>query len=508
MLARASAEELRPLREVCRQADYTEHGLLEMFGPVQLPGRLGREAAHFLYLTREGRALDTLVRLFLLGVAVPRRAAAAALGEDLLEACGRWGLLERCGEAVAGLVRLLPYKGLLLATDQAERPEIARRSDQVMGITASTAALADFTLRRPVEDALDLGTGCGVQALLAAAHARRVAATDCNPRALEFARWNAQLNNRANICFIQADAFGPLGRQRFDLAVVNPPFAVSPSRRFLYRDSGERADQFCRRLVREAPERLKEGGFFQMTLDWVERAGQDWTERLASWFEGTGCDAWVLRLGRELPAHYAYLWIRDTEPGGPEEAGRLYQEWMEYFGREQIEAVSTGLIAMRRRSGRAHWLRIEEAPEGIAGPVGEWVARGFLLKDFLEETGEEALLAARLRLAPEVRLEQESEAREGRWQAVGTRIRLTGGLPWGGNLDPRLAASLARLNGRRPLRDVLVHLAVELGVERERLIGQCLPLVRDMILRGFLLPEGIPAAGEGPEGTGSEAGGV
>ncbi len=507
MLAQVTAEELRPLREVCRQADYTERGLWEMFGPVELPGRLGRETAHFLYLTREGRALDTLVRLFLLGVAVPRRAAAGALGEDLLEACGRWGLLERCGEAVAGLVRLLPYKGLLLATDQAERPEIARRADQVMGITASTAALADFTLRRPVEDALDVGTGCGVQALLAAAHARRVAATDCSRRALEFARWNARLNNRPNICFIQADAFGPLRDRRFDLAVVNPPFAVSPFRRFLYRDSGQPADQFCRRLVREAPERLKEGGFFQMTLDWVERAGQDWTEGLASWFEGTGCDAWVLRLDREPAARYAYVWVRDTEPGGPEEAGRLYQEWMEYFERERIEAVSTGLIAMRRRSG-ANWLRIEEGPEGIAGSVGEWVARGFLLKDFLEETGEEALLGARLRLAPEVRCEQESEGREGRWQPVSTRIRLTRGLPWVGNLDGRLAAFLPRLNGRRPLRDVLVHLAVELGVEPERLIGQCLPLVRDMILRGFLLPEGIPAAGSQDVGTAAGEGGV
>lgn len=497
MFAEVRPEELERLREACEQAGYTERGLVEMFGPTALPTRVGREAARYLHLTREGRKLDSLVRLFLLGLPVGREAAAGALGRELLEACGRWGLLEEAAEGVRGRVRLLPYRGLLLAADQAERAEIAGRADQVMGITASTAALADFTVRREAESTLDLGTGCGVQALLAAGHSGEVAATDSNPRALEFARLNAALNNRTNICFIEGDCFQPVEGRRFDLAVMNPPFALSPSVRYLYRDSGGRGDEFCRRLVRQAPEFLKEGGFFQITLDWAERAGEDWKRRLEGWFEGTGCDAWVLRLESERAASYAWMWIRDTEPAGPEEAGRLYEEWVAYFEREGIEAVSTGLLAMRRRTGGANWVRIEEAPEGMSGAVGEWVLQGFQLRDYLEEARDEDLLETRLRLAPGVRLDQESEAREGRWSPVASRIRLSVGLRWAGNLDWRLGGWLARLSGRRPLRELLVHLAVELGVEPERLIGQCLPLVRDMILRGFLLPEGVPAAGEG-----------
>ena len=499
MLAPVAPSELQRLRALCQEAGYTDRGLLALFGPIELPTRAGRGMAHFVHLTREGRKLDILVRLFLLGLPTPHQVAAEALGARLLEDCGAWGLLEPHHDRVAARVRLLPYRDLLLAADQAEYPEIAERPDQVMGITASTVALANFAVRRPVEEALDLGTGCRVQALLAAVHSRQVTATDTNGRALEFARFNAALNNRTNICFIQGDAFQPVRGRRFDLILSNPPFAISPRLRYFYRDSGQPGDSFCRRLVREAPEFLNDGGLFQMTLDWVEHVGQDWRQRLAEWFEGTGCDAWVLRLNCETAANYAYLWIRDTEPGDSEQTARLYEEWVEYFEREAVEAVSTGLIAMRRTGAARHWLRLEEAPARIIGPIGDWVAQGFLLRDFLEANSDEQLLTAKLRLVPEARLEQEFAAREGRWQSVASRIRLTRGLPWTGNLDARLAGSLARLAGQRPLRDVLVHLAIELGVEPDRVIAASLPLVRDMILRGFLLPESVPAVSPGEQ---------
>jgi len=499
MLTAAQPQELARLRELCRDAGYTEEGLLAVFGPVGLPALRTPELPHFLYLTREGRRLDTLVRLFLLGVTAPRTVVLSTLGTELLEACGRWGLLESRGDTVVARVRLTPFRGLLLAVDQPGHPEIARRPDQVMGITGSTAVLANFAIRRPARRTLDLGTGCGVQALLASSHSERVTATDCNPRALAFARFNAALNNQSNICFIQGDAFQPVRARTFDLIVVNPPFAVSPWPRYLYRDSGQPGDQFCEQLVRQAPAFLNEGGFFQMTLDWVERAGEDWKQRLSSWFEDSGCDAWVLRLDRETAASYAYVWIRDTEPGDPAEAGRLYDEWVQYFERERIEAISTGVIAMRRRSGR-NWVRMDEAPGGLQRSAGEWVELGFRLRDYLEATGDQELLDARLRVAPQARLIEECQVQQQRWQPTVTRIQLTAGLEWEGRLDARLRGLLARMDGRRPLRDLLIHLAVELGATPEQLIRAALPLLRDLLLRGFLLPEGLAA----PAGAGEQ----
>ena len=66
--------------------------------------------------------------------------------------------------------------------------------DHVLGISSAATSLAQLTVREPVDRALDLGTGCGVQALHLATHASQVVATDVNQRALRLTRFNAELN--------------------------------------------------------------------------------------------------------------------------------------------------------------------------------------------------------------------------------------------------------------------------------------------------------------------------
>ncbi|MEK7406477.1 MAG: class I SAM-dependent methyltransferase, partial [Acidobacteriota bacterium] len=473
----AAPDELRPLREVFDGAGYTDRGLLEVFGPIDLPTRAGRDLAHFLHLTRQGHPLDTLIRLFLLGERAPIEAARAALDPVSLESCAGWGLLRLEDGAAAPLIRLLPFRDLLLAADQSEVLEEGGRPDQVMGITASSIALANFTVRRPARLTLDLGAGCGIQAFLAAAHSAEVIATDSCPRAVSFARFNAALNNRPNIRFLEGDLFEPVRGREFDLIVCNPPFAISPSRRYIYRDGGLGADLFSRNLVRQAPEFLAEGGYCQVICDWAQHAGEDWKERLAGWVEGTGCDAWIMRTETHTAAGYAHVWVRDTELGDPDLSNRLYREWVAYFEREGIESIGTGLIVLRRTSGRANWVRMEEAPEGMAGACGGAIALGFELRDFLDAATDERLLDERLRISPEARLDQRSECAEGNWRVASSKMLLTGGLPYVGNIDRRLANVVARCDGRRPLRDLIIHLAVELGANPEKVIPDCLALV-------------------------------
>ena len=49
------------------------------------------------------------------------------------------------------------------------------------------------------------------------------------------------------------DRFDPVAGERFELIVANPPFVISPSRRYLFRDSGLPVDELCRSIVRAAP---------------------------------------------------------------------------------------------------------------------------------------------------------------------------------------------------------------------------------------------------------------
>ncbi|WP_040918493.1 methyltransferase [Saccharomonospora glauca] len=71
---------------------------------------------------------------------------------------------------------------------------------------------------------LDMGTGSGVNAVLAAAKAETVLAVDINPKALEAARDNARRNGVADRIEVRhSDVFSHV-EGRFDLIVFDPPF--------------------------------------------------------------------------------------------------------------------------------------------------------------------------------------------------------------------------------------------------------------------------------------------
>jgi len=72
---------------------------------------------------------------------------------------------------------------------------------------------------------LDMGTGSGVCAIFAAREASRVVAVDINPAAVRCARINALANHlEERIDLRQGDLFAPVGGERFDLVLFNPPF--------------------------------------------------------------------------------------------------------------------------------------------------------------------------------------------------------------------------------------------------------------------------------------------
>ena len=92
-----------------------------------------------------------------------------------------------------------------------------------------TGAFFASVLRRELRvcgaNVLDLGTGSGVCAILAAQRARRVVAIDLNPAAVRCAQINAQiagLEDRIEV--LQGDLFAPVANRRFDLVLFNPPF--------------------------------------------------------------------------------------------------------------------------------------------------------------------------------------------------------------------------------------------------------------------------------------------
>ncbi len=360
-----------------------------------------------------------------------------------------------------------------------------------MGVASSTLTLANLTVRRHARLALDLGTGCGIQALLGAQHSDRVLAVDRNPRAVQLAAFNAKLNGISNVECLEGDLFEPVQGHTFDLVIANPPFVISPEMRYTYRDSGMEADQICRKIVRQAPEFVREGGYCQILCNWAEYTGQDWRERLSGWFEGTGCDVWVIRSETRDAGTYASTWIRHTERAQPEQFAQRFEEWMAYYEEQGIDAIGAGLITMRRSKGRRNWFRADDAPEKMLGPCGDHIVQGFELRDFLETVRDDStLLNTRLRVSPDVRLERQSVPSTEGWAEQVVQLHLTRGLAYSGRIDPFVANLVIGCDGQRRLSDLVADMAASLGADPVSIASTCCGVVRGLIERGFLVQDG------------------
>ncbi len=272
-------ESLADLRAVIERADFTTERIETTLGVGELSAAPGETAVHRRRLAGDD-AFSTIARLFLLGDAVEASLVDAAFAPITLDSVAALGLFETERDGVRTTARLLPHGDYYLASDHvAFEPS----SDWVAGIHAPSVTLAKLAVRRPVAATLDLGTGCGIQALLAAKHSARVIATDVNERALAFARFNAALNDVDVIDFRYGDLVEPVGDERFGLVVANPPYVISPDSTYAYRDSGQPRDTLCRRIVQSVPEVLAEGAFAHILVSWVHRRGEgDESVRAAS----------------------------------------------------------------------------------------------------------------------------------------------------------------------------------------------------------------------------------
>ena len=79
----------------------------------------------------------------------------------------------------------------------------------------------------PGADVLDLCTGTGALALVAAAEGAQATAADVSHRAI----WNVRLNalvNRLRVRAVRGDLFSPVAGRRFDVIVTNPPYVPAP----------------------------------------------------------------------------------------------------------------------------------------------------------------------------------------------------------------------------------------------------------------------------------------
>lgn len=452
--------------------------------------------------SRDARPLATVARLFGIGDPVSVAAADAAFPATTAAGLETLGAVTRHDGTLHPQLLVRPQDWVddtgagqwWIASDLDEAAlHGALPEDHVLGVGGASFTLAGLQLPVPTGRVLDLGTGCGIQALRARLFADAVIATDVSERALAMTRLNALLNGVDGIETRLGDMFVPVDGELFDRIVSNPPFVITPRAAgmpsYEYRDGGRVGDGIVASFVETAGRVLAPGGVAQLLGNWETKDGADGLDRVRQWVAASAVplDAWVIERERLDPVAYAQLWIRDagTLPGSAE-YDHMLGAWLDDFEARGVTEIGFGYVLLRRTAGAEPALaRYERMPQPVAeAGLGAAMARSLDAWDRVSDVDDARIAASVLLTAPDV-----TEARHHLPGAEAPSvIELHQGSGFGRVLevDPALAALVGACDGDLAVGALIDAIAELLDVDAAALRTDLIPRVRELLFIGML----------------------
>jgi carbamoyltransferase len=402
---------LASLRMVLDEAGYDETAICTLLGVDSMQCI---DPTHLHYYDRfllPNTPLADLVRLFLLRVALPEAKLRGLFGDGLFEILSRLGVLYQRSELWVSRVDLYSVEGLYLATDHRYILSEENRLSEtpVMYIGLDSRGLVHAAPRKPCVRLLDLCTGSGIQALSGSRYATEAVGVDLNPRAVRFARFNAQLNGITNVRFLLGDLYAPVQDETFDVILANPPFVPSPHNDLRYRDGGRTGEAVLARIISEADPYLSPGGQLHIVTDLVDIRG--YAAKLQRWWQGGSADQLVL--GTADRNEILFSVPHSHAPFGQsfESYNTELEKWVRNYREAGFEAVNFGYIFIKQLSDEDEGSYFCRTIHNPSSPIHHEVANYFLQRRRLTEyeTGKNLKLSLRLRPGLRFRIELDVE---------------------------------------------------------------------------------------------------
>lgn len=383
---RVPSQDLAALASLLRESGYTEASLCSLLGIGDLSLLNGSKLDDYIACCQKsGSQLAQFVKLFLLGEGLPRREVSLLLGRDLLSTLTLCGLLFRSSGSIFCHAVIYPCADQYIVTDYWVSK--FQTEGKIYELGTDSYVLSRVTPRNGRSKALDLCTGSGVHAVQSAVVCGHSSAVDINPRALNYAHFNAALNSVSCDLFL-GDLYQPLPASRFDLITANPPFVPSPDPDILvHRSAGESGEEVPERLVSGLPEQLSEGGLYSMVLEFPVTMKESYLERLERWLgQKSGWGIAVLSFGERSINSYIDLHVTDVE--NRDEMVEKYRASYQKQGIVSIEFANVFILRLPstvpnwKMKASSVWPR-----ENRSASIAQWLnsASKYLTPDFALE---------------------------------------------------------------------------------------------------------------------------
>ncbi len=184
------------------------------------------------------------------------------------------GIISRTDGRCVSNYRFVPIDDLLIVSS----PDREYDTPKYVYVGGDSIKFWNFlkkTVKKPVNDALEIGCGTGFLSLWMSQIAQKVTATDISQRALESTRLNAKINGINNIVTKISDVYSDI-RGKFDLLISNPPYEFLPEvctgRTFAF--GGNLGSGIVEKILLGLDDHLKDGGIsFIMAVSYIKENG-------------------------------------------------------------------------------------------------------------------------------------------------------------------------------------------------------------------------------------------
>jgi SAM-dependent methyltransferase len=387
------------------------------------------------------------------------------------------GLVVQTNDTIEATALLYPLRGLYIVSDLQNTPPL---DDTVYPANIpTTEQFLDHIPTTPCDACLDLGSGTGVAALLAARdYARHAWAFDITARSTHFAEFNRRLNAIPNFTAAKSDLYEVAGDLTFDRIVTHPPYLPVYRPRYVFDSGGQDGEQIVKRIVEGLPKYLRPGGSFHALMMGSDR-DRPFEYRLREWLgeASAGFDVAFIVRKTFSPRDYASDAVIKHKGSVEDISG-----WRELFQQWRVRKLAYGTVVIQRRKVEREVFTVRRVAGAKTGPAEcaklvDWSTQAL---DIV------SLLQVKPRGRENVSLQSDHRLIDGEWQPKSYRLETDYPFeatmvaePWAPNL-------LTAADGQHTIAELLDQLKATDSIADSVTPNEFAKAVASMIAAGFL----------------------